>query len=41
MKTSKNRLMIEQLDAKLKRFGKEGLADVPPRGWIHVVSKCR
>jgi predicted DNA-binding mobile mystery protein A len=37
MKTSKNRLMVEQLDAKLKRFGREGLAEVPARGWIHAI----
>jgi predicted DNA-binding mobile mystery protein A len=37
MKTSRNRLMIEQLDSKLRKYANVGISDVPPRGWIHAI----
>jgi len=37
MKMSKNRLMIEQLDAKLKKLSSIGLTGTPSRGWIHAI----
>ena len=37
MKRSKNRLMIEQLDSKLKKFDSIWLKGTPSRGWIHAV----
>jgi predicted DNA-binding mobile mystery protein A len=37
MNMSKYRLMIEQLDAKLKKFDSIGSMDVPARGWIHAI----
>jgi predicted DNA-binding mobile mystery protein A len=37
MKRSKNTLMIEQLDAKLKKLSNLGVTGAPSRGWIHAV----
>lgn len=37
MKRPRNRLMIEQLDSKLKKFETVGLAEAPTSGWIHAL----
>lgn len=37
MKTGKHRLLIEQLERKMKKFASVQDVEVPPRGWIQAV----
>jgi predicted DNA-binding mobile mystery protein A len=37
MKRDKNRLVIEQLDRKIKKFGPIGTVIVPVNGWINAI----
>jgi predicted DNA-binding mobile mystery protein A len=37
MKVSQKRVLIEQLDRRLERFGRAADVEVPSRGWIHAI----